>query len=257
MINFIICDDNEFFLMEIYHIISNFCLSKKINFKIYAFKDYDSEFYEIMCKELDNKVYILDIETPSGNGIDIAKKIRNKDLNAFLIFISAYTAKYISQVVSSDTMFIGYISKRKNYRGELVKKLKQIFKFGFQNNVIRFKDQGIIYTFDMRNIIYIEADSRRRRSIIHTCDGIIEVRLTLKQLKQILDYRFEYSHRSCIINHEQVIYIDTVVKVIKFKNGTMINLLSDSFIRKIRLQTKPNTFHVIFCGFHVVFFIMC
>ena len=74
MINFIICDDNEFFLMEIYHIISNFCLSKKINFKIYAFKDYDSEFYEIMCKELDNKVYILDIETPSGNGIDIAKK---------------------------------------------------------------------------------------------------------------------------------------------------------------------------------------
>ena len=90
-------------------------------------------------------------------------------------------------MVSSDTMFIGYISKRKNYHDELVKKLKQIFKFGFQSNVIRFKDQGIIYTFDMRNIIYIEADSRRRRSIIHTGDGIIEVRLTLKQLKQILD----------------------------------------------------------------------
>ena len=88
----------------------------------------------------------------------------------------------------------------------------------------------------MRNIIYIEADSQRRRSIIHTCDGMTEVRLTLKKLKQILDYRFEYSHRSCIINHEQVIYIDTVVKIIKFKNGMTINLLSDSFIKKIRLQ---------------------
>ena len=102
--------------------------------------------------------------------------------------------------------------------------------------MIRFKDQGIIYTFDMRHITYIEADGKRRRSIIHTLDGTTEVRITLKKLKQILDYRFEYSHRSCIINHEQVIYIDTVIKVIKFKDGTLIDLLSDSFVKKIRLQ---------------------
>lgn len=236
MINFIICDDNEFFLMEIYSVVSNFCLNKGINFEIHVFKSYNNEFFDIMNKELDNKVYILDIETPSGNGIDIAKKIRNKDLNSFLIFISSYTAKYVNQAVSSDTAFIGYISKKKNYHEELLKKLKKIFKFGFQKNIIRFKDQGIIYTFDMRNIIYIEADSKKRRSIIHTQNGNTEVRLTLKKLKQILDYRFEYSHRSCIINHEHVFYIDTVVKIIKFKNGITTSLLSDSFIKKIRLQ---------------------
>ncbi len=236
MINFIICDDNEFFLMEIYKVVNDFCLNKRINFEIHVFKNYDNNFFDIVRQELDNKVYILDIETPSGNGIDVAKKIRNKDLNSFLIFISSYTAKYINQVVSSDTMFIGYISKRKNYHEELLKKLKKIFKLGFQKNIIRFKDQGIIYTFDMRNIIYIEADSKKRRSIIHTQSGKTEVRLTLKKLMQVLDYRFEYSHRSCIINHEQVFYIDTIVKIIKFKNGTTINLLSDSFIKKIRLQ---------------------
>ena len=236
MVNFIICDDNEFFLMEIYKVVNDFCLNKRINFEIHVFKNYDNNFFDIVKQELDNKVYILDIETPSGNGIDVAKKIRNKDLNSFLIFISSYTAKYINQVVSSDTMFIGYISKRKNYHEELLKKLKKIFKLGFQKNIIRFKDQGIIYTCDMRNIIYIEADSKKRRSIIHTQSGRTEVRLTLKKLMQVLDYRFEYSHRSCIINHEQVFYIDTIVKIIKFKNGTTINLLSDSFIKKIRLQ---------------------
>lgn len=236
MINFIICDDNEFFLMEIYNVVSNFCIKRNINFNIYVFYDYNNDFFEIMKNELDNKVYILDIETPNGNGIDIAKKIRNKDLNSFLIFISSYTAKYVNQVVNSDTMFIGYISKRKNYYEELERKLKKIFNLGFRKNVIRFKDQGIIYTFDMRNIIYIETDSKKRRSIIHTKNSTIEVRLTLKKLKQILDYRFEYSHRSCIINHEQVIYIDTVVKIIKFKDGNTISLLSDSFIKKIRLQ---------------------
>ena len=222
--------------MEIYKVVNDFCLNKRINFEIHVFKNYDNNFFDIVRQELDNKVYILDIETPSGNGIDVAKKIRNKDLNSFLIFISSYTAKYINQVVSSDTMFIGYISKRKNYHEELLKKLKKIFKLGFQKNIIRFKDQGIIYTFDMRNIIYIEADSKKRRSIIHTQSGKTEVRLTLKKLMQVLGYRFEYSHRSCIINHEQVFYIDTIVKIVKFKNGTTINLLSDSFIKKIRLQ---------------------
>ena len=83
MINFIICDDNEFFLMEIYSVVSNFCLNKGINFEIHVFKSYNNEFFDIMNKELDNKVYILDIETPSGNGIDIAKKIRSNDLNSF------------------------------------------------------------------------------------------------------------------------------------------------------------------------------
>lgn len=236
MINFIICDDNEFFLMELYKIVSEFCLKRNLNYKIHVFKKYDNDFFEIMKKEIENKVYILDIETPTGNGIDIAKKIRSKDLNSFLIFISSYTAKYINKVVISDTMFIGYISKRKNYEEELLKKLKKIFKLGFQKNVIRFKDQGIIYTFDMRNILYIEANSKKRRSIIHTNEGTTEVRLTLKKLKQILDYRFEYSHRSCIINHEQIFYVDTIVKIIRFKNGSTIDLLSDNFIKKMRLQ---------------------
>ena len=136
MINFIICDGNEFFLLEIYNVVSNFCLNKNIGFKIYAFKGYDEEFYKVMNKEMDNKVYILDIETPNGNGIDIAKKIRSKDLNSFLIFISGYADKYINQVVLSDTMFIGYISKRKDYQEELLKKLKKIFKLGFQKNII-------------------------------------------------------------------------------------------------------------------------
>ena len=236
MINFIICDDNEFFLTEIYNIISDFCINRNINFKIYAFTNYNCDFLEIMKKEIENKIYILDIETPCGNGIDIAKKIRHFDLNSFLIFISSYTVKYINKVVASDTMYLGYISKRQNYKDELIKKLKKIFKLGFQKNIVRFKDQGIIYTFDMRSIICITADSKKRRSIIYTNDGKTEVRTTLKDLKKILDYRFEYSHRSCIINHEQVTYIDTIVKVIKFKNGETTKLLSNSFIKKIKLQ---------------------
>lgn len=52
MINFIICDDNEFFLMEIYNVVSNFCLNKGINFEIHVFKSYNNEFFNIMKKRI-------------------------------------------------------------------------------------------------------------------------------------------------------------------------------------------------------------
>lgn len=44
MINFIICDDNEFFLMDICKIVDDFCVKKNINYKIYPFKSYNFEF---------------------------------------------------------------------------------------------------------------------------------------------------------------------------------------------------------------------
>ena len=46
MINFIICDDNEFFLSEIFNIVNDFCNKLKINYEIYVFKSYDKNFFE-------------------------------------------------------------------------------------------------------------------------------------------------------------------------------------------------------------------
>ena len=238
MINIIICDDNKDFLLDISNFVTDFFEKMNVCFKVHLFDDYNLDFFDLMKSNLDNKIYILDIETPSANGVDIGRKIRKDDLNSFLIYVSSYSEKYIQKTITSDTMFMGYITKDNFYKDNILKSLNKILNCGFKNQVIRFKDQGIIYTFDLRSILYIYACSKSRRSIIHTVYGEFPVKMTLKQLKEILDYRFEYSHRCCIINEENTLYIDTVVKVIKFKNGEAINMMSEGFANKIKKRSN-------------------
>ena len=73
MINFIICDDNEFFLMEIYNVVSNFCLSKKINFKILAIDNFTIivEWYLEQNEEIYDGIY----EIKFNNNLEILLRV--------------------------------------------------------------------------------------------------------------------------------------------------------------------------------------
>lgn len=239
MINIIICDDNEFFLNTLIDTVNKFFKNKNLKYKIYAFNDYGKDFLEIVHDEtIENKIYILDIETPTSNGIQIAKIIRLKDFNSKLIYISAYTRKYLEAVSKSDTMYIGYLSKKDDYQKKLQNLLTKIIKNGFRLEVIHFYDQGCFFNIDMRDINYIDTDTKKRKVIIHMTTTNLSVNKSLKEMKNLLDYRFEYSHRGCIINKENTLYIDTIVKIIKFKNGDTTTLLSPQFIKQEKQKNK-------------------
>ena len=90
MINVVICDDNEKDLKNIYKAVSAFMKKSNKESKIHTFKDYDKSFYNIMNAKLPFKIYLLDIETPSKSGIDVAREIRKKDIDSVLIFLTAH-----------------------------------------------------------------------------------------------------------------------------------------------------------------------
>ena len=43
---------------------------------------------EVIENKMPFKIYLLDIETPSASGIDIARKIRSKDVDSVIIFLT-------------------------------------------------------------------------------------------------------------------------------------------------------------------------
>lgn len=239
MINIIICDDNDIFLKGLIDTVNNFFKNKRLKYKIHPFQDYGKEFIDIVQNQkIENKIYILDIETPTSNGIQIAKIIRKTDLNSKLIYISSYTKKYLEAVSKSDTMYIGYLSKKDDYQGKLKTLLNKIIKNGFRLEVIHFHDQGCFFNLDMREINYIDTDTKNRKIIIHMLTTSLAINKSLKEMIELLDYRFEYSHRGCIINRENALYVDTIVKIIKFKNGDTTTLLSPEFIKKEKQKGK-------------------
>ena len=145
MINFIVCDDNKEVLKKVEKIINNSMMDNDMGYEIHLFKDYDSKFKEIIKAKKPNKIYILDIETPTSSGIDIARKIRNIDYNSTIIFLTAHEELGYT-ILQKEFLFLSFINKYDNYEPKLTRVLKTALKRMNSNQMLKYTQHGIIYT---------------------------------------------------------------------------------------------------------------
>lgn len=228
MINFIICDDNKRDKQKIEDIVDRFMMKNQLHYEKHIFDDYDDEFLKIVRSKLAFKVYILDIETPTRSGIDIARIIRNRDVNSVLIFITGHN-ELADNVMKSDFLFLSFINKFDNCEERLMNALEEALKIlGVRKN-IRFKDNGVLYTICFDDILYITRDTIDRKCIIKTDYSEFKVNKSLNELASLLDENFLQSHRSCIINVKRVMAFNKSKKIIQFDEGSKIDLVSKNF----------------------------
>ena len=114
MLNYIVCDNNEQIVENVASIIDTLMMGNNIDYKIYKFYDYNDDFFKKVKIKGSNKVYILDIQVREKSGIDIARTIRETDLQSALIFLTSHgeLAEYVVYNVISP---LGFISKFDNY----------------------------------------------------------------------------------------------------------------------------------------------
>ncbi|MDE5859093.1 MAG: LytTR family DNA-binding domain-containing protein [Oscillospiraceae bacterium] len=83
-----VCDDNSGELEKICSIINDYTAVNNISAEIKSFSS-GSELLEYEDGELCSDIYILDIIMPDMNGIQLGKAIRQKNANAFIIFLTS------------------------------------------------------------------------------------------------------------------------------------------------------------------------
>ena len=83
-----VCDDNGGELKKICSMINDYIAVNNINAEIKAFSS-GGELLEHEDGELFSDIYILDIIMPDMNGIQLGKAIRQKNANAFIIFLTS------------------------------------------------------------------------------------------------------------------------------------------------------------------------
>lgn len=76
MLKFVVCEDRENDLMKSVQIINKAMMKYDIEYKIHKFEKYNKEFEEIIREPFDTKIYLLDIELPGIEGLEIASEIR-------------------------------------------------------------------------------------------------------------------------------------------------------------------------------------
>ena len=108
MINVIICDDNEKDNKKAESITKKFMDKIKQEYKIYTCNDYNKQFYSLVESKIPFKIYLLDIETPSRSGIDVAREIRRKDIDSVIIFLTAHE-ELGNVILKKDLMFLSEV----------------------------------------------------------------------------------------------------------------------------------------------------
>lgn len=226
MIEFVVCDDNLETVKKVSNIITKVMMKNNYEYKIMKYYDYDNNFLNLISNS--TRIYILDIETPSRSGIDIARMIRKKSLESIIIFITGHE-ELGPLLLREEIHFLSFINKFDNCEKRLENSINKALELLKTKQFISIENKSIIYSILISDILYIVKDKITRNSIIVTPNRKYYTKKCLQELKNILDDRFLYSHRSCIVNTYRIHMIDKKNCIIVFDNEEEISLLSKSY----------------------------
>lgn len=232
MINVIICDDNAKDRENAKKVVNNFMKKTKKEYELHIFKDYNQDFYDVIDRKMQSKIYLLDIETPTKSGIDVARTIRKKDVDSVIIFLTVHE-ELGHIILKNDLMFLSFINKFDDFENRLYKSLSKSLDILNKKSTVRINDGNIIYTINIKDILYITKDSFERKSIIKTDYTEIRLRKSMNEIIEILDERFIQTHRACFVNEDRIFKVDKAKRIITFDNNETIDLLSDKYKRGV------------------------
>lgn len=226
MLKIIIYEDNKASLQRAIAATHKALGNYDVDYKICKYLNYCDDLIEDMNDRINKKIYILDIEVPEVSGIELAAKIREKDWDCIIIFVTLHP-ECKNDIFYSRLMAYDYISKYNTYDKRLEKTIEEAYKIVGKKRVFSFKYGHILYRLELDDILYIEKINGTKKNIIYTESGMeYEIMGNLKKILEELGDEFALSHKSCIVNLNKVSQVDYVNGIIKLKNGLSIDKLS-------------------------------
>lgn len=202
MINIALVEDNSAERKELINFINSYFNGKELGFKITEFNDG----LAFLNDKLSFNIIFMDIEMPMINGMDTARRLRQKDSLAVLIFVTK-VAELAVEGYSVEA--IDYLIKPLNYqafRRTMDRAMAQNER-NIKNDIITIKtsDNGT-YRVDCKDIIYFEVFNHK--ITYYLSNKTLQSWGTLKEVKaQFPDYFF-LINKSVVININYVKSVD-------------------------------------------------
>ena len=221
MIDFIMIEDDLYYLNKSNKIIDKVMMNYDIDYNFIAYDKYRKE----LLNKDNFKIYIISYNTDS---IELIKYIREElDDWKSLIIILYKDKEDKEKVIKEDLFIVDYINKRKHFEEKLLRNIQICLKnYDQRPNSLRYTYKNTLYNIEYNKILYIEKEQDNKRCIIHTKNRKYYIQGTLNKVKTLLDNRFIKSSRSYIINTEQIISYDIKSNILTFKNKIKLDGVS-------------------------------
>ena len=221
MIDFIMIEDDLYYLNKSKKVIDKVMMNYDIYYNFIAYDKYRKEFLN-----KDNfKIYIISYNNDS---IELIKYIREElDDWKSLIIILYKNNNDKNKILKENLFIVDYINKSKHFEEKLLRNIQICLKnFDQRPNSLRYTYKNILYNIEFNKIIYIEKEQDNKRCIIYTKNKKYYIQGTLTQVLNLLDNRFIKSSRSYIINTEEIMSYDMKSNILTFKNKTKLDGVS-------------------------------
>lgn len=220
MLNVWLVQGNSQYAEELMRIFNHFTDNslKEYDTKLvfnYIKSDYWVKIEEVLKNDRSGaNLFILDIDLHEEyNGIQIAKKIRERDMQSNIIFISSHI-ELISYIFIHNLKVITFIDKMDPYFDQrLFSALKVVLdemKIMKKKNkaiaveVLQYQYKGYYYRIPFNEIVGIETNTVKRGLVINTDQKRYLYRTSMKELLEILPKEFVQIHRSIVVNGGRV-----------------------------------------------------
>ena len=239
----VICEDNLEQQKIIYSRLRNYAMINHPSVEIVLVASNAEEVLNFL-ETNSADCYFLDIELGEGsNGLQLATKIRKKDLLASIIFVTDYS-ETLKLTFKYKIAALDYIVKQTNedFTNHLID--------AFESSIQRYKQLGQIQTanfFQIKvgellknvpydDIYYFKTSDNIHKIFLFEKNGVYEFSGKLKDIEHIHPTFFR-CHKSVVINLQYVVQIDKKGKYVELVNGTKCPIS----IRTLRnIQDKIN-----------------
>lgn len=231
MLNFVICDDNISILDKFSKILQTIFTQHGYDAKVGLKTDDVDELLEYI-DENKTDVLILDINLRSDKtGLEIASKVRERNKDTYFVFTTAHleyammaykfkTFDYIAKPVTADRLEETVVRLFEDINGQP----KRYIKIDNKKTII-----------DESEILYIKRDGMKL--IFHTKSRDYETYSSFNKIQVSLPSNFIRSHKSFIVNINNIVNLDPVSNVIYFDNGTTCDIgpkYKDDLIEEVK-----------------------
>lgn len=217
MIEIAICDDEEFFRLDIEKTIFKYFINKKIEYKI---KGYETG--EELLEDIDRFDLVIldyDFKGKGTDGLKIAKNIREKRLDVVIVFMTS-CAEIVYDVfeVSAFRFLLKPVKEEK-----LFAMFDSFLETLNDEETISVKQCGITYYVKESQISYVEADNKN--AVIHfiTSRPPIRCNETLSSVEKRIKKNFFRCHKSFLVNMKYVDSYSRTDLVLQNKDVIMIS----------------------------------
>lgn len=235
MINIIIYEDNKDMQNLYKRTLNRYFKVKREKIKLYIFDCYSRNLETKFRNIPGKKIYIMDIEVPGKSGLDLARNIRKSgDWMSPLIVITSY-AHLRNTGFTSKVLMLDFICKREPVEKRLIETLDVIYEIVNDFNNYTFQHNGEVFHVPYDDVCYFEKDLNDNYTFLYTKYNCYKINESIIQIGKKLEDNphFFKTHRSCIINLDNIDYLDYNNDIILI-GGYSINLITNQKKNKLK-----------------------